>query len=577
MRPAVFVAGAAVLLLGILLPDAWYAPVLRADLPVPPVRGIDLLRATLLLSGLATMVVGAVDFGIRRLTDAERAAVPEPPAAGLDPTFVRLCVVAVTVLALALRSIRLGSDLWIDEIVTVTTFARQPVLQIISTYGSSNNHLLNTLLIKFAVLGFGEHEWSVRLPAMIFGTASVPVFYLLARQALDARKSLAAALLLAVSYQHIFFSQNARGYIAYVFFSLFATLAFVCALRSDRARDWFAYLAAVVLAFASLVISAYVLAAHAVVGLIAAYRVRRRRGRVRPLVVRLLLIFAAAGFLCLQLYALLLPQILVFVGKQYSNPADAWRPLSFGFLAEVWNGLAAGLSPPLLAAALVGVPVAALGFARLIRRNWVLSLGLLLPGVFQMIQLQFAGLSVTPRLFLLWLPLAILVFVEGVAMAAATIAQLLHRDRRFTERTMTVMILLATGASLASLSHYYTYAKQPYRASLEYVRAARRPGSIVVVVHLAERGYRYYGPSYGVLDGEGAFFVRSVAALDAVLGANPNAPAVLVTTLNRILRIDLPDLDARITRDWVEDRRFRGTLGDGDVVVWKRRAAGSAE
>jgi hypothetical protein len=551
------------------MPVQWYHPVLRADLPPPPVEGVVLLQATILLEGLALIVVGLVDLRLPRLAEGERALLPEQPGAITYASLVFLVI--VTVIAVALRSFHLGSDLWLDEIITVTSFAREPVLQIVSEYGTSNNHLLNTLLVKFAAWVFGEHEWSVRLPAMIFGTASVPVLYALARLAFGWRESLGAALLLAVSYHHVFFSQNARGYIIYVFFSLLATLAFDRALRSDRASAWLLYISAMVLDFATLVISGYVLVAHMGVGLLAVFLVWRRGGPIRPLVTKLATVFAVTGFLSFQLYALLLPQVLAFVGTQYRNPPDAWRPFSFNFLVEVGSGLAAGLSPPLIVAALGGAVIGSAGFVRLVRRSWVVSLSLLLPGVFQIVQLQVAGLSVTPRLFLLWLPLAVLVFIEGTVMAAMEMARILRRDKGFADRAATAMIVLATAGSVVSLRHYYAFPKQPYRASLAFVEASRHPGQIVVVVHPAELGYRYYGPRYGVLEGQGCFYVRSVAELDSVLAAHPNTEAVLVTTLNRIIRIMLPDLDARIARDWVEDRRFHGTLGDGDVVVWKPR------
>ncbi len=71
--------------------------------------------------------------------------------------------------------------------------------------------------MKLCVAIFGAQEWAIRLPSVIFGTATIPAIYWVSRQALSRRASLCVALLLAVSYHHIFFSQNARGYTAYVF------------------------------------------------------------------------------------------------------------------------------------------------------------------------------------------------------------------------------------------------------------------------------------------------------------------------------------------------------------------------
>lgn len=52
------------------------------------------------------------------------------------------------------------------------------------------------------------------------GTACIPAAYWLARFALTRWQALSVALLVAVSYHLVFFSQNARGYTAHIFFSL---------------------------------------------------------------------------------------------------------------------------------------------------------------------------------------------------------------------------------------------------------------------------------------------------------------------------------------------------------------------
>jgi 4-amino-4-deoxy-L-arabinose transferase-like glycosyltransferase len=159
---------------------------------------------------------------------------------------------AIIALAAVLRCISLGSDLWIDEITTIVDYRNMPTMQVIGSYLRSNNHLLNTLLMKAAIAVFGEHEWSARLPAMLFGVATIPVIYWVARLAMSRLASLGAALLLALSYHHIFFSQNARGYTAYLFFALLSTGALARGLQRDEMRQWALYVVSVVLGFASL-------------------------------------------------------------------------------------------------------------------------------------------------------------------------------------------------------------------------------------------------------------------------------------------------------------------------------------
>jgi hypothetical protein len=137
-------------------------------------------------------------------------------------------------------------------------------------------------------------------------------------------------------------------------------------------------------------------------------------------------------------------------------------------------------------------------------------------------------------------------------------------------------IVLAGLVSTAALPRYYAVPKQAYRRALEHAEARRQPGGIVLVVHLAESGVRYYGPRYGIREGVDYFYLRSIAALERTLAVQAGRPSWLIVTFPRALRIGVPDLEARIRRDWVVDQTFPGTVGDGDLTVWRERSARAA-
>src|SRR5262249_20183377 len=147
-------------------------------------------------------------------------------------------------------------------------------------------------------------EWAIRLPAVLWGTLTVPALYWCARQLFDRLHSLAAAFLLAVSYQHVFFSQNARGYTASLLFGLLAATLLARALSDDRLGLWLAYVAASVLAIAAVPTGAFVIAGQLVVALAALIRGWRRDGRgARGLLVRIAVVYGAVAVLAVQLYA----------------------------------------------------------------------------------------------------------------------------------------------------------------------------------------------------------------------------------------------------------------------------------
>ena len=85
----------------------------------------------------------------------------------------------------------------LDEISPIVDYTRLSAAQVIGSYLRSNNHLMNTLLLKASISIFGENEWSVRLPAVTFGVLGIPALYWVARLGLSRVASLGAALLFA--------------------------------------------------------------------------------------------------------------------------------------------------------------------------------------------------------------------------------------------------------------------------------------------------------------------------------------------------------------------------------------------
>jgi hypothetical protein len=146
----------------------------------------------------------------------------------------------------------------------------------------------------------------------------------------------------------------------------------------------------------------------------------------------------------------------------------------------------------------------------------------------------------------------------------------LKRSSTFSNRLSVGLVIIASLASLASLPYYYAVPKQAYRSSLEYLESTRQPSDIVIVIHLAESGYRYYGAQFHIREGQDYFYVRTVAALDEVLAEHSGQRSWLVVTFPRALRLSLPGLDARVQRDWQVIKEFPGTVGDGDITIWRQ-------
>ena len=172
-------------------------------------------------------------------------------------------LIALMILTAALRVIGLDGGLWLDEIFTLVDSVRQPVAQIVTVFPGNNQHTLYSVLAHVSIQAFGEEAWSLRLPARLFGAATPPVLYLFAREFTGRTEAMLAGLLLAVSYHHVWFSQNARGYSALAFFALLASWLLLRGLRRGKRSDFLWYGVASALAVYTHLTMVFMVMAHA--------------------------------------------------------------------------------------------------------------------------------------------------------------------------------------------------------------------------------------------------------------------------------------------------------------------------
>ena len=118
---------------------------------------------------------------------------------------VVVILIALTLGGLALRVIGLDSQLWYDEIYELVVSSRLPLREILTTYLGDIQHPLNSVLVHLSIVALGETPWTVRLPAVIFGIASIPLLFLVGRAVATTREGLLSAAFLAFSYHHVWF------------------------------------------------------------------------------------------------------------------------------------------------------------------------------------------------------------------------------------------------------------------------------------------------------------------------------------------------------------------------------------
>ncbi len=482
---------------------------------------------------------------------AARVPTPATPPFTAGSSTGWALVAAVTLIGLVLRTIGIDSGLWWDEIRTLVDSARQPLHQIVTVYPGSNQHTFYSLLAHASIATFGEAPWSLRLPALLFGAATPPMLYLLALECTDEAEALMASLLLAVSYHHVWFSQNARGYTALAFFTVLCTWLLLRGLRRRRVVDLVAYgIAAGLGAFTHLTMVTIV-AGHALACLVAAVR---PQWLPRPSAKLLAIGFASAGALTLLLYAPMLADLQQFFSQRPST-MQGYTPVWAA--AELLRGLGIGMgSLAIASAAGIAIMIGAWSYAR--RSPFVIAL-FLLPGLLTVVVSVLMARPVFPRFLFFLIGFAVLLLVRGTMTAGAWIAA--RRSRATTEAMRLpglVLVACIVVASLGSLSLDYRYPKQDFGGALEFIETHRPPGDPVVTAGGAMYPYR----AYFELPWRS---VRSRDELQAVRDAGN--PVWVVYTLPSYIRLPAPGLWEVLSKECRIAREFRGSVAQGDVTV----------
>jgi len=144
-------------------------------------------------------------------------------------------VVSLLLGGLWVRLLFLNRPIRTDEAASYLAFASRPLLVGLADYSMPNNHLLNTLLMGIATRLFGVHEWSVRLPVLLFGMLLLVGVYAAGRALCSYRAGLLALGLVAASPRLVEYSINARGYMFICVSTICCLVLVLSALRHAEA------------------------------------------------------------------------------------------------------------------------------------------------------------------------------------------------------------------------------------------------------------------------------------------------------------------------------------------------------
>lgn len=555
--PAIL-TGFALALAGALITNRAFEAALVTDQNHSLEWGPSLFRALLVVHGLVIVVVAIW---------IHKNGAPVPVATKAKPKTSRsswLVLIGLVVIGSILRLWRLDTDLWFDELLSLLNFIRQPLGEIVTRLPDQNNHILFSLLSHESVRLFGESAWAVRLPSVIFGVLSVVALFLLGRRLLGVREALLASALMTFSYHHIWFSQNARGYMALLFFSILSTWLWFEARDRESLIWWFAYSLAVTAGMLSHMTMAFVVAAHFAVyaWMFVASRRSRERFSWMPLFA-----FVLSVTLTLQCYALALPEFInvglheVSLESEWTNPwwviTETLRSIRMGFFGT--------------AILITGALGLGIGSYMLARRDWQAGVLMVLPAVLAGGTMILLGHNLWPRFFFFCMGFILLIAIHGAVNIPVLIGQQLRSWPSIARLGAPVGVagaVLMIVASAATVPRNYAHPKQDYSGARDYVESQRGPNDAVVAVGLAGVAYeRYYAPRWAAAQTQ----------TELARARKGEGQTWLVYTLPVEVKAYRKDVWEVIQSDFEIVKVFPGTLGGGEVVVCKQRPKTSTQ
>jgi hypothetical protein len=352
---------------------------------------------------------------------------------------------------------------WIDEIHTFND-SRDDLRGQFNFYKENPSYLHPPLffILTHQFYPFIKPERDLRIIPLIFGTLSIPMIYLLARQ-FSPLTALPCALSLIFMTYHISLSQDGRSYSLLMFLGMAGLYFFMKHLKTSRRG----YLLLVALFSSVLFYTSYSSILFVVLSQILWFY-RPNEEAKRPTLSSFLILNGLILLFCL-------PWILFLVLNYRSQPLV--HPYEFKAFLSFWDILSGILNDWVPYAPLTIVSaillISLLLFSKS-RRNALLLIGLfILPivGLYLCCKLFNISHFITSRYFINFLPL----FIITLYLSLNAIEERFKKLSKFI-RFRLLFIILFIASNLVILPLYYRAEKEDFRGLVNYLKSQLREG-----------------------------------------------------------------------------------------------------
>jgi len=462
---------------------------------------------------------------------------------------------SLVLLALAVRVIGLDQGLWLDETLSIHRAFRGSLSTILTSFPSENDHPLYSVLAHLCIAAFGESAWSVRLPAVLFGVATVPALWALGREVASRAEALAASAILAVSYHHVWFSQNARGYTATALFATLGAWLLLRGVASGSRRDFVAYGVVTALGAYTHLTMVFVSLGHAAA--LGIFAMRLASERERETILRLApLGFAVAAAGTVALYLPRATQVLRTFGSPtvwVGTASPSWAVIEL--LRGLARGWGAGFALLGVLAVALGSLVFLAGLAAFWRERPLFVLLVVLPPL-----VLFGGSMATrgvlyPRFFFFAIGIMLLVAVHGLAATGRLLARSTSRPA-LRGAVPAAGVGLALVASLAALPHEWRTPKQDYEGAIRWLHERSKPGEQILLPNRGSPFLYFYSQPW-----------VTACKAEEIAAARQSGPVWIVWSMPYQIRAICPDFMEVADRECPSPKTFPSSVHGGEIRV----------
>jgi mannosyltransferase len=402
--------------------------------------------------------------------------------------------------------------------------------------------------------------------------AALPALYYFGRQVTGRQEAFLAALFMALNYQYVWYSQNARGYTGLLFGVLFASILFIRLLATTRPPTRLIVGYAIVAALTTWIqlTAVFIVLVHGLVWLALASKPNRaeRFAAAFPAFLALFL----TGILTLALYAPLLGTGQGQVGAAISaGSAAATEQVSGGAINVAlmkWNlqEYAQGVQrsiPGGWPVVVIVVFVLFTGIGSYLRQGVSIAALLILPTLLTFLLIYWRTRYFFPRFLFGASGFLLLLGVRGGFVAARSFLPFLSR-----RQVLFIGCLMALAGTALVPAAWQP--KQDFVATAQFIEQHRAPGDGVICLSQTIAALK----KFMGMDCEPA---RSLAELIQIEAHYERA--WLIYTLPRSMRHFAPGVLQWIQQapDYVKVKVFPGTLNDGEIIVLLKKPTRQAD